>query len=53
MTVIFLQVGTPLEEDLGSWGHHISSNTVPDAILQASSGNEVRGTSFSIFHEEN
>lgn len=35
------QVGTPLEEDLGSWGHHFSPNTVPDTIFQASAGNEV------------
>ncbi|KDP42303.1 hypothetical protein JCGZ_01627 [Jatropha curcas] len=35
------QVGTPLEEDLGSWGHHFHSSTVPDAILQASAGDEV------------
>ncbi|XP_057763471.1 protein CHROMATIN REMODELING 25 isoform X1 [Arachis stenosperma] len=35
------QVGTPLEEDLGSWGHHFSSASVPDAILQASAGDEV------------
>ncbi|KAI3777664.1 hypothetical protein L1987_47465 [Smallanthus sonchifolius] len=35
------QVGAPLEEDLVSWGHHFSPNTVPDTILQASAGNEV------------
>ncbi|KAI3525411.1 hypothetical protein L1887_04185 [Cichorium endivia] len=35
------QVGTPLEEDLGSWGHHSSPNTVPDTIFQASAGDEV------------
>ncbi|AEE76208.1 Protein CHROMATIN REMODELING 25 [Arabidopsis thaliana] len=35
------QVGTPLEEDLGSWGHHFTSKSVPDAILQASAGDEV------------
>ncbi|CAH8261031.1 unnamed protein product [Arabidopsis lyrata] len=35
------QVGTPLEEDLGSWGHHFTSKSVPDAILQASTGDEV------------
>jgi len=34
-------VGTPLEEDLGSWGHHFTSKSVPDAILQASAGDEV------------
>ncbi|KAJ4825812.1 Protein CHROMATIN REMODELING 25 [Turnera subulata] len=35
------QVGTPLEEDLGSWGHHFHSESVPDTILQASAGDEV------------
>ena len=35
------QVGTPLEEDLASWGHHFSPNTVPDTIFQASAGDEV------------
>ncbi|KAI3915901.1 hypothetical protein MKW98_004342 [Papaver atlanticum] len=35
------QLGTPLEEDLGSWGHHFLSATVPDSILQASAGDEV------------
>ncbi|KAF3773415.1 hypothetical protein EJ110_NYTH55324 [Nymphaea thermarum] len=35
------QLGRPLEEDLASWGHHASSTTVPDAILQASAGEEV------------
>ncbi|XP_052199015.1 protein CHROMATIN REMODELING 25 [Diospyros lotus] len=35
------QVGTPLEEDLGSWGHHFSASSVPDAIFQASAGEEV------------
>ncbi|KAH7517973.1 hypothetical protein FEM48_Zijuj09G0121200 [Ziziphus jujuba var. spinosa] len=35
------QVGVPLEEDLGSWGHHFFSTSVPDAILQASAGDEV------------
>ncbi|OVA15799.1 SNF2-related [Macleaya cordata] len=35
------QLGTPLEEDLGSWGHHFFSTSVPDAILQASAGDEV------------
>ncbi|XVF67591.1 hypothetical protein PTKIN_Ptkin10aG0133400 [Pterospermum kingtungense] len=35
------QVGTPLEEDLASWGHHFRSESVPDAILQASAGDEV------------
>ncbi|XP_054787444.1 protein CHROMATIN REMODELING 25 [Prosopis cineraria] len=35
------QVGTPLEEDLGSWGHHFFPTSVPDAILQASAGDEV------------
>ncbi|XP_050212084.1 protein CHROMATIN REMODELING 25 [Mercurialis annua] len=35
------QEGTPLEEDLGNWGHHYHSTSVPDAILQASAGDEV------------
>ncbi|KAJ8763549.1 hypothetical protein K2173_002432 [Erythroxylum novogranatense] len=35
------QIGTPLEEDLGSWGHHFNSTSVPDAILEASAGDEV------------
>ncbi|KAI8554472.1 hypothetical protein RHMOL_Rhmol05G0101900 [Rhododendron molle] len=35
------QVGTPLEEDLGSWGHHFFMSSVPDAIFQASAGQEV------------
>ncbi|KAJ4716327.1 protein CHROMATIN REMODELING 25 [Melia azedarach] len=35
------QVGTPMEEDLNSWGHHFHSMSVPDAILQASAGDEV------------
>ncbi|KAK9044328.1 hypothetical protein V6N11_072638 [Hibiscus sabdariffa] len=35
------QVGSPLEEDLVSWGHHFHSESVPDAILQASAGDEV------------
>lgn len=35
------QVGTPLEEDLSNWGHHFFSSSVPDAILQASAGDEV------------
>ncbi|XP_019444509.1 PREDICTED: protein CHROMATIN REMODELING 25 [Lupinus angustifolius] len=35
------QVGCPLEEDLGSWGHHFVPTSVPDAILQASAGDEV------------
>ncbi|KAK9286123.1 hypothetical protein L1049_014504 [Liquidambar formosana] len=35
------QVGMPLEEDLGSWGHHFFSTSVPDSILQASAGDEV------------
>lgn len=34
-------MGTPLEEDLASWGHHFTSNSVPDTILQASAGDEV------------
>ncbi|KAL5982445.1 DNA-dependent ATPase protein rad54 [Asimina triloba] len=35
------QLGTPLEEDLASWGHHASPASVPDAILQASAGDEI------------
>ncbi|XP_042427998.1 DNA repair and recombination protein RAD54-like [Zingiber officinale] len=35
------QLGTPSEEDLGSWGHHPDPATVPDAILQLSAGDEV------------
>ncbi|KAK8568160.1 hypothetical protein V6N12_006720 [Hibiscus sabdariffa] len=35
------QVGSPLEEDLVSWGHHFHSESVPDAILQASAGDEI------------
>ncbi|PPS05376.1 hypothetical protein GOBAR_AA15296 [Gossypium barbadense] len=35
------QVGSPLEEDLVSWGHHFHSESVPDSILQASAGGEV------------
>lgn len=35
------QIGAPLEEDLGSWGHHSLPTTVPDEILQASAGDEV------------
>ncbi|PQQ10890.1 protein CHROMATIN REMODELING 25 [Prunus yedoensis var. nudiflora] len=34
------QVGTPLEEDLSNWGHHFFPTSVPDAILQASAGEE-------------
>ncbi|PKA56106.1 DNA repair and recombination protein RAD54 [Apostasia shenzhenica] len=36
-----LQIGCPLEEDLQDWGHHCIHTTVPDAILQASAGEEV------------
>ncbi|KAJ8619003.1 hypothetical protein MRB53_015189 [Persea americana] len=35
------QLGTPLEEDLGSWGHHFFPTSVPDTIFQASAGDEV------------
>ncbi|XP_077249853.1 DNA repair/recombination protein isoform X2 [Tasmannia lanceolata] len=35
------QLGTPLEEDLRSWGHHFFPTSVPDAIFQASAGDEV------------
>ncbi|KAI3752798.1 hypothetical protein L2E82_24835 [Cichorium intybus] len=39
-------VGTPLEEDVGSWGHHSSPNTVTDTIFQASIGDEVRNDAY-------
>lgn len=29
------QVGAPAEEDLQNWGHHSSTSTVPDAVLQS------------------
>ncbi|KAJ3695883.1 hypothetical protein LUZ60_001260 [Juncus effusus] len=35
------QIGSPLEEDLMSWGHHADSSTVPDTILQSSAGHEI------------
>lgn len=35
------QVGTPAEEDLLSWAHHSDSSTVPDAMLQAASADQV------------
>ncbi|EPS60250.1 hypothetical protein M569_14554, partial [Genlisea aurea] len=37
------QVGSPKEEDLANWGHHhrFPSSSVPDAVLQASAGDEV------------
>ncbi|KAL8151353.1 hypothetical protein V2J09_021161 [Rumex salicifolius] len=35
------QIGSPLEEDLCNWGHHVSSSSVPDVIFQASAGEEV------------
>lgn len=35
------QVGTPAEEDLLSWAHHSDSSTIPDAMLQAASRNQV------------
>ncbi|CAL9753894.1 unnamed protein product [Musa acuminata subsp. burmannicoides] len=35
------QLGTPSEEDLGSWGHHSNPATVPDLILQLAAGDEV------------
>ncbi|KAK2652671.1 hypothetical protein Ddye_012527 [Dipteronia dyeriana] len=34
------KVGSPMEEDLKSWGHHFYSMSVPDTILQASMGDE-------------
>ncbi|KAK2663537.1 hypothetical protein Ddye_002111 [Dipteronia dyeriana] len=33
-------VGSLMEEDLKSWGHHFYSMSVPDTILQASTGDE-------------
>ncbi|CAN4075683.1 unnamed protein product [Withania somnifera] len=35
------QIGAPKEEDLASWGHHFSPKSVPDAIFQSASGEEV------------
>ncbi|GMH02698.1 hypothetical protein Nepgr_004537 [Nepenthes gracilis] len=35
------QVGSPLEEDLCNWGHHLFPSSVPDVIFQASAGDEV------------
>lgn len=35
------QIGTPAEEDLLSWAHHGDSSTVPDALLQAASADQV------------
>ncbi|GLJ13243.1 hypothetical protein SUGI_0208590 [Cryptomeria japonica] len=35
------QLGSPLEEDLKSWGHHELTDTVPDLILQAAAVDEV------------
>ncbi|KAJ8504198.1 hypothetical protein OPV22_005084 [Ensete ventricosum] len=35
------QLGTPSEEDLGSWGHHSDPATLPDLILQSAAGDEV------------
>ncbi|THU67599.1 hypothetical protein C4D60_Mb05t26390 [Musa balbisiana] len=35
------QLGTPSEEDLGSWGHHSNPATIPDLILQSAAGDEV------------
>ncbi|GAB2217617.1 hypothetical protein Drorol1_Dr00000817 [Drosera rotundifolia] len=35
------QVGSPLEEDLGNWGHHTTPMSVPDSALQVSAGDEV------------
>ncbi|CAL0315957.1 unnamed protein product [Lupinus luteus] len=37
------QVGSPLEEDLGSWGHHFFPTSVPDAIFQASAAAPEKG----------
>lgn len=38
---LFVQIGTPAEEDLLTWAHHSDSSTIPDRILQAASGNQV------------
>ncbi|XP_027105933.1 protein CHROMATIN REMODELING 25 [Coffea arabica] len=35
------QVGTPKEEDLANWGHHLFPQSIPDTILQSSAGDEV------------
>jgi hypothetical protein len=50
MVFLLFQIGTPLEEDLVSWGHHSDPSTVPDSILQSSAGDEVgtQQTSLSI-----
>lgn len=34
LTINALQVGNPAEEDLKNWGHHTSTATVPDPIMQ-------------------
>ncbi|KAL4573739.1 hypothetical protein LXL04_020556 [Taraxacum kok-saghyz] len=39
--LVDLQVGRPLEKDLGRWDHHSTPNTVPDSIFQASAGDDV------------
>nr|PNR53914.1 hypothetical protein PHYPA_007589 [Physcomitrium patens] len=38
------QVGTPAEEDLLSWAHHSDSSTIPDAMLEAASRNQISFT---------
>ncbi|KAG0596659.1 hypothetical protein M758_UG273900 [Ceratodon purpureus] len=38
------QIGTPAEEDLLSWAHHGDSSTVPDAMLQAASADQISFT---------
>ncbi|CAO2815176.1 unnamed protein product [Amaranthus hypochondriacus] len=35
------QVGSPSEEDLLNWAHHVSPTTVPDVLFQAAAGDEV------------
>lgn len=35
------QIGTPKDEDLGSWGHHFLATSVPDIRFQDSAGDEV------------
>lgn len=47
-----LQVGNPLEEDLSSWGHHFFPTSVPDAILQASAGDEVWHSILTHLHSQ-
>lgn len=34
-------MGSPSEEDLLNWAHHVSPTTVPDVLFQAAAGDEV------------